>query len=213
MRLNHKKGKLTMEKELKYKLLSESDYNKLRDYLDNKTSGTILHQKNYYYDTEEMLLLKHNAILRARIENERAIITFKQQKGKKQGYFISDEIENNVSLEDINRVFSGKIPIIQLCGDNRENVEKLLENKELNLTGTFENKRIVYYIDDIKLELDKINYGNSVVDYEIETESEDEKKVREYLDTLLQSLSVRYQLQDKTKYRRFLEARNISPPV
>ena len=202
-----------MEKELKYKLLSESDYNKLREYLDKESSGTILQQKNFYYDTEEMLLLKHNAILRARIENEKVIITFKQQKGKKQGYFISDEIENNVSLEDINRVFSGKIPIIELCGDNRENVEKLLENKELNLTGTFQNKRIVYYIDDIKLELDKINYGNGIVDYEIETESEDEKKVREYLDTLLQSLSVRYQLQDKTKYRRFLEARNISPPV
>ena len=201
-----------MELELKYKLLGESDYNKLRDYLDNKTSGMLLQQRNFYYDTEDMLLIKNNAILRARIENEKVIITFKQQKGKKQGFFISDEIENNVSLEDINRVFSGKIPIIQLCGDNRENVEKLLENKELTLIGTFENKRIVYYIDDIKLELDKVDYGNGIVDYEIETESEDEKKVREFLDTLLQSLSVRYQLQDKTKYQRFFEAHNISPP-
>ena len=200
-----------MELELKYKLLGESDYNKLRDYLDNKTSGIILNQKNFYYDTEDMLLIKNNAILRARIENEKVIITFKQQKEKKQGFFISDEIENNVSLEDINRVFSGKIPIIQLCGDNRRNVEKLSENKELTLIGTFENKRIVYYIDDIKLELDKVDYGNGIVDYEIETESEDEKKVRKFLDTLLQSLSVRYQLQDKTKYQRFFEARNISP--
>ncbi|MCK4967002.1 CYTH domain-containing protein, partial [bacterium] len=167
-----------MELELKYKLLGESDYNKLRDYLDNKTSGIILNQKNFYYDTEDMLLIKNNAILRARIENEKVIITFKQQKEKKQGFFISDEIENNVSLEDINRVFSGKIPIMQLCGDNRRNVEKLSENKELTLIGTFENKRIVYYIDDIKLELDKVDYGNGIVDYEIETESEDEKKVR-----------------------------------
>lgn len=202
-----------METELKYKLIHESDYTTLRTHLENESPGITLHQKNYYYDTEEMHLLKHNAILRARIENEKVVMTFKQQKDKKAGYFVSDEIENNASLDDMNQVLAGKKTVLELCVENRNYVEKLLENNELKLIGSFENERKVYRIGDIKLELDKVHFGSGIVDYEIETESEDEKRVREYLDKLMQSLSVNYQTQDKTKYQRFLEAHNIPSPL
>lgn len=200
-----------MELELKYKLSAESDYYKLRSYLDAHYSGVILLQKNYFYDTENMLLIKHNAVLRVRVQNKKVIITFKEQKEKKEGYFISDEIENTVSLEEIEPVLAVEKSVLSVCGENKNNVERITGNSDLVQVGMFSTQRIKYSIDDVVLELDRVDFGKGVVDYEIETESEDEEKVRAFLCSLMESLNVQFQPQEKTKYQRFLESRNIFP--
>ena len=92
-----------MEKELKFKILNKDDYSKIVNIVQNRYETTISLQKNYYYDTENMLLLKNDFILRVRIELEKVIITFKTQKNVKDGYFVSDETEEFSQIDEFEK--------------------------------------------------------------------------------------------------------------
>ena len=201
-----------MERELKFKLQDKSDYQKIREYLDKKYPYEILHQENYYYDTVDMSLLENNAVLRVRVEGENAIITFKRQKEKRDGYFISDENEVKGFLCDIKEIIAGKKRIIEICGKIRTYVEELTKNKHLKIIGRFKTERCKYKVDDMYLELDRVDFGNNFIDYEIESECDNEERVRNFLENLFESLFVHYQLQDKTKYQRYLEFHKITCP-
>lgn len=201
-----------MEKELKYRIETEEDYIKITNVLKNQYRCDVLLQENYYYDTKGMLLLKSGSILRARVEFNKVIITFKTLKSNKDGYFISDEIESMTDIDKFRDVLDGKVYIINLCKNSKNIIENIIKDDKLFLIGKIRNERQSFYYGDIVFELDRVDFGKGVFDYEIEVESQNEKEARDILHNLFNELEIKCQVQKKTKYQRFLEANNIKVP-
>ena len=126
-----------MEKELKLKLLHKEDYQKIADAF--KDECEIVLQKNYYYDTDKMHLLRNDSVLRARVEKETVIMTFKTLKEKKNGYFISNEKEELCFYEDFSGVLSGAKHILDLCPGCKPDVVGITGSSELKLIGMIES--------------------------------------------------------------------------
>jgi len=199
-----------MEKELKYKILNEDDYINVFDTLKKKSKFTVSIQENHYYDTESMLLLMNNSILRVRIEKEGVLITFKKQKDVSDGYFVSEETEGICDLDTFQKVLTGEKYILDILGSEcRKIIENIIGNSKLILIGKSETERKTFYYKKMKFELDKTNFGKGSIDYEIEVESFNEKKARNKLSALFRKLKIEYQIQKKTKYQRFLELNKI----
>ena len=199
-----------MEKELKYKILNEDDYIDVFNALKKKSKFTVSIQENHYYDTENMLLLMNNSILRGRIEQEKVLITFKKQKDVNEGYFVSEEIEEICDLGTFQKVLTGEKYILDILGSEcRKIIENIIGNSKLILIGKSETERRTFYYEDMKFELDKTNFGKGFIDYEIEVESFNEKEARNKLNALFRKLKIQYQIQEKTKYQRFLELNKI----
>ena len=199
-----------MEKELKYKILNEDDYIDVFNALKKKSRFTVSIQENHYYDTENMLLLMNNSILRGRIEQEKVLITFKKQKDVNDGYFVSEEIEEICNLGTFQKVLTGEKYILDILGSEcRKIIENIIGNSKLILIGKSETERRTFYYEDMKFELDKTNFGKGFIDYEIEVESRNEKEARNKLNALFRELKIEYQIQKKTKYQRFLELNKI----
>jgi uncharacterized protein YjbK len=201
-----------MEKELKYKIETGEDYIKITNVLKNQYRCDELVQENYYYDTKDMLLLKNGSILRSRVEYNKVIITFKTLKSNKEGYFISDEIENITDVGKFRNVLSGKVYILNLCENSKNIVENIIKGDKLFLIGKIRNERQSFYCGDLVFELDRVDFGKGIFDYEIEVESQNEKEARDILHNLFNELNIKYKVQKKTKYQRFLEANNIKVP-
>ena len=201
-----------MEKELKYKIETEEDYIKITNVLKNQYRYDGLVQENYYYDTKDMFLLKNGSILRARIEGNKVIITFKTLKNNKDGYFISDEIESITDIDKFRNVLSDKVYILDLCENSKNIIENITRDDKLFLIGKIRNEGQSFYYGDIVFELDRVDFGMGIFDYEIEVESQNEKEARVILQNLFNELNIKYQIQKKTKYQRFLEANNIKVP-
>jgi len=195
-----------MEKELKYKILNEDDYRDVFKTLKKKSRFTVSIQENHYYDTEDMLLLMNNSILRGRIEQEKVLVTFKKQKDVNDGYFVSEENEEICDLGTFQKVLTGEKYILDILGSEcRKKIENIIGNSKLILIGKSETERKTFYCKKMKFELDKTNFGKGFIDYEIEVESFNEKKARNELNALFRELRIEYQIQKKTKYQRFLE--------
>jgi len=201
-----------MEKELKYKIETEEDYIKITNVLKNQYRYDGLVQENYYYDTKDMFLLKNGSILRARIEGNKVIITFKTLKNNKDGYFISDEIESITDIDKFRNVLSDKVYILDLCENSKNIIENITRDDKLFLIGKIRNERQSFYYGDIVFELDRVDFGMGIFDYEIEVESQNEKEARVILQNLFNELNIKYKVQKKTKYQRFLEVNNIKVP-
>lgn len=199
-----------MEKELKLKILDVKDYEKIVRNFENQSDISI--QENYYYDTEDMVLLKNDSVLRARIEKGKVLITFKNLKNEIDGYFISEEIEDMTSYEEFQDVLSGKKCILDLCFNCKKNIINKIKDGKLVLIGKIENERRAFYYKGIRIELDKVNFGKDIVDFEMEAETEFESEARKKLIELLKDLNVKYQIQKRTKYQRFLELNKIKIP-
>lgn len=199
-----------MEKELKYKILNENDYIDVFNTLKKKSRFTVSIQENHYYDTEDMLLLMNNSILRGRIEQEKVLITFKKQKDVNDGYFVSEEIEGICDLGTFQKILTGEKYILDILGSEcRKIIENIIGNSKLILIGKSETERRTFYYEDMKFELDKTNFGKGFIDYEIEVESRNEKEARNKLNALFRELKIEYQIQKKTKYQRFIELNKI----
>ena len=199
-----------MEKELKYKILNEDDYIDVFDALKKKSKFTVSIQENHYYDTENMLLLMNNSILRGRIEQEKVLITFKKQKDVNDGYFVSEEMEEICDLSTFQKVLTGERYILDILGSEcRKIIENIIGNSKLILIGKSRTERRTFYYKKMKFELDKTNFGKGSIDYEIEVESRNEKEARNKLNALFRELKIGYQIQKKTKYQRLLELNKI----
>lgn len=200
-----------MEKELKFKILNEDDYIKISDALKEKSKfNELVIQENYYYDTENMLLLMKNSVLRARVIQESVLITLKEQRGVKDGYFVSEETGQICSLGSFQKILKGEEYILDiLCSKFRKIIENIIGDSKLILIGKSETERMTFIYKKMRFELDKTNFGKGFIDYEIEVESINEKKARNKLDALFHKLKIQYEVQNKTKYQRFLEFNKI----
>ncbi len=207
---------LPQEIEIKLDLQSEENYNKLIDRFG--LTGKPNRQENYFFDSGNMDLSKNGWALRLRVEENKSSLTLKGKAAKSSGGLaIRDEVEVLILDEiakkyAINGLKDGNIPdeiakIIRPIVNPRDLVQRLY----------FVNNRfrVNFSSGDIDLlfEIDKTEYDDATIDYELEIELEDQlfyQKALGGITTFLDSVQIVSVFQKHSKFARALKRENLA---
>ncbi|PWB67795.1 hypothetical protein C3F09_12785 [candidate division GN15 bacterium] len=204
----------TVEIEIKLKLESFTDYLKLVGYLGKIESEE--QQINGFFDTEDRRLAKGGWALRVRAENKRGLVTLKSIPTQAGAAVIRQEIESEITrgtaLDALDlRIDVLSIPVMPVTFVRKE-FPDLAVARLIQFQNTRQKKlfRICDY--NYLLEIDKTEYNDGSVDYELEVELADSthiETVESHLHKLFQSLGIRFERQDESKFARALKKARI----
>lgn len=180
---------MKQELEIEYKnLLTKNDYDTLLNNEFTTDSSVIkITQTNHYFDTQDKLLKKNHAAVRIRKSNLINELTFKVPE---QGFLL----ESNFSLDDkqtdlllnkkkfsLNEITNEKIDL---------KIPGLTNQSVFELFNQFKTIRFEKQVGDHLMVLDQTTFQNSMVDYELEVESNDPLKGKVFFNTLLEKYSI-----------------------
>ncbi|MDP4119597.1 MAG: CYTH domain-containing protein [Bacillota bacterium] len=173
-------------KELEYKfLLSKEDFQKhlqKANDLNLKTNSTL--QINYYYDNENLDLLKENITVRIRQKEDKLKLEIKEHKITNSEF--SESAEKETEIQKLTQTLS------------------ILQYENLKLKGNLVTNRQTLFVNDgIHLDFDT-NYYLGTCDYEIELEFEE--KHSEKVKEIISLFNFNFQNKPKNKAERFFEA-------
>jgi uncharacterized protein YjbK len=205
---------MSHEIEIKLNLGSFTNYLKLMGFL-GRTEKEERHL-NAFFDTEDRQLSMAGWALRVRAENHRGLITIKSIAKESGSAFIRQEVEAEISR-------SVALDILALQADVMDQpvlpVEYLIEKVgrlDVMILVKFENLRQkkFFRIADFNylLEIDKIEFGDGSVDYELEVELPDISRLETVDDNLrriFSSLAIPYEVQTESKFARALKRARV----
>ena len=185
-----------IEKELKL-CLSKAHYMSLCEYLIIHSSLVdIQEQSNIYLETEDNYFAVNREMLRLRETEDLWTLTHKSQIKVSNGKFSSHESETDIGhFED---------SIVELVKRVQE-MEPWNHLKPLMIQGQLLNTRHVFRWQGFTLELDRSQFSNQRIDYELECETLDFDLLRNLLADLFNRLQIPWKPQTSSKYKRFLE--------
>ncbi len=198
------------EIEIKLTLSSFTDYLKLIGFVGK--ADKKVRQLNIFYDTASGQISKLGYALRLRIESDRGIVTLKSTTIQKGKAAVRNEIEESITLETAKEVQQNSdllslqiAPILYLLSQSKglHNLKPIVQ---------FENERIKKEIDLhdslYVFEIDKTEYSEGRIDYELEIELSDIDKIDDAesdLQKLFKVLEIEFIVQKKSKLERALE--------
>lgn len=199
----------SVEIEIKLKLESFTDYLKLVGYLGQIESEE--HQINGFFDTEDRRLAKGGWALRVRAENKRGLITLKSISTQAGAAVIRQEIEAEISrgtaidiLELRYDVLAATVmPVTYL----KREFPDLTVARLIQFCNTRQKKLFRIGDQNYLLEIDKTEYSDGSVDYELEIELTDPAQIEtvdNHLRRLFQSLGISFERQVESKFARAL---------
>ncbi len=185
-----------IEHELKL-CLSEADYLKLCEYLVVNGSLVKIHeQRNVYLETEDRYFAKNREMLRLRETESFWTLTHKSRIQVNNGEFSSQESEIDFG------VFEGTITELLKKVQVTKPWDKL---KSIKIQGELLNTRHEFEWGKFTLELDRSQFSDYRVDFELECETSDFQLLRSRLTHLFDNLKIPWEPQESSKYKRFLE--------
>lgn len=203
------------EIEIKLDLGSSANYLKLTDFLGQINNEN--HQSNMFFDTENRILASHGWAFRIRLEKDRGLVTIKSLATEQGAAFIRQEIEEEIPLLTAQNVIQHEADIMKLEILPVRHIRHLIGSSNLKKLITFENhrKKKLLKIDDhdYLMEIDKTEFSNGVVDYELEIELSvlpQLKKVQNYVEKLFTSLDIPFVIQKESKLERALRHGGVS---
>jgi uncharacterized protein YjbK len=203
-----------IEIEIKLKLESFTDYLKLVGFLGQIESEE--HQINGFFDTEDRQLAKTGWALRVRVENRRGLITVKSIPTQAGMAVIRQEIEAEIPRGTALEVLGLREEIFDLKVMPIEYIKKEFPGVTLAKLIQFQNVRQkkLFRIGDQNylLEIDKTEYSDGSVDYELEIELADTNQiesVEDHLRKLFNSLGIPFERQVDSKLVRALKRAKI----
>jgi uncharacterized protein YjbK len=198
------------EIEIKLDLESFTNYLKLMGFL-----GQVEHEDqhiNAFFDTEDRQLAKAGWGLRVRAEGARGLVTLKGERGGTGPARIRDEIEAEVRRGEAMDVLNLRKDIMSFFIPPIDYVRKEWGDIKVAKLVHFESTRQKkpFRIGDYNyvLELDKTQFIDGSVDYELELELPDESLiviVEDNLRKLFASLDIPFKLQTESKMVRALK--------
>lgn len=202
------------EIEIKLNLGSFTNYLKLIGFL-----GQIEKEDkhlNIFFDTKDRQLSRKGWALRVRAENDRGLVTVKSIPAKKGLAVIRQEIEAEISRHQALDIINQHLDVMNLAHMPIEFVKEKIGNKSLTWLVKFENirQKKVFKIGDYNylMEIDKTEYNDGSVDYELELELRDASKVEiieDKLRKLFISLDIPFVQQHESKFHRALKKAEI----
>ncbi len=205
---------LNREIEIKLDLASFTNYLKLVGFL-----GQIEKEErhvNAFFDSEDRQLSKKGWALRVRAENSRGLVTVKSIPAEEGIAVIRQEIEAEIPRGQALDVISLAKDVLSVSNIPIDFVKQKLGKRDLTRLVLFENVRQkkVFKIADFNylLEIDKTEYNDGSVDYELELELKDTRNLDVIEDTLrklFHSLGIPFVHQKQSKFHRALIKANI----
>lgn len=195
------------EQELKL-LINNKGFQKLLNIAE--CNSIPLRQTNYYFDTPELDLEKNGITLRIRQQNTDWYICLKAKKGKNRHYsFVTSlELENKVTDKALEECRSNPNVIVNyLQKEARLLLQNIININKLNLLGFINNERYCMKLfKNFIFELDYSTFPNGIESYELEIEGIKNEAECEDIMNFINSLSINFQINQKSKYKRFIDS-------
>lgn len=202
------------EIEIKVRLDSFTDYLKLLGYLGQIESE--IHQLNGFFDSESRSLAKAGWALRVRAENQRGLVTAKSIPTQAGMAIVRQEIEAEISRSEALEVLHLHKDLLSLDVMPVAFLKGKIPNLTLARLISFQNirQRKLLKIGESSylLEVDKTEYSDGSVDYELEVELHDTdtvELVENHLHKLFDSLGIPFERQSESKLARALRRARI----
>ena len=190
-----------IEKELKL-CLSEVHYMNLCEYLLKNSSLIDIHEQcNVYLETEDDYFANHCEMLRLRETENFWTLTHKSRIKVNDGEFSSHELETDLGY------FEGAITELT---SKVQQLEPWNQLKPLIVQGQLLNTRHEFNWKDFTLELDRSQFSNERIDFELECETTEFERLRTSLAELFEQLKIPWEPQATSKYKRFLESLDLN---
>ncbi len=201
---------INQEIEIKLHLGSFADYLKLVGFL-----GQVEHEErhvNGFFDTEDRKLAADGWALRVRVESSRGLITLKSKPSGPGVATVRDEIEAEIPRGETLDILNLRKDVMTLSNIAIDFVKQKWGEITVTKLVHFENTRQkkLFKIGDYNymLELDKTEFVDGTVDYELELELPDESRievVEDKLRKIFASLGIPFKLQKESKFLRALK--------
>jgi uncharacterized protein YjbK len=206
---------LNLEIELKLQLESFTNYLKLIGFLGAVESED--HHVNGFFDTEDRQLSEAGWAMRVRAENNRGLVTMKSLSEQRGAAVVREEIEGEISRAHAIEVLNLHKDILTLPVVPITYVKENFPGIQLARLVQFHNIRQFkrFKIGDYfyTFEIDRTEFADGSVDYELEIEFKHEDQidvVQNHLKRMFASLDIPFMPQDKSKYERALLRANIA---
>lgn len=205
---------ISREIEIKLDLGSFTNYLKLMGFL-----GQIEKEErhlNAFFDTEDRQLSKAGWALRVRAENKRGLITIKSIAKESRSAFIRQEIEAEISRSTALDIMALQLNVMDQPVLPVEYLIEKIGKLDVMILVKFENLRQMksFKIDGFSFlfEIDKTEFGDGSVDYELEVELSDISRVETVDDNLRKvflSLAIPFEVQTESKFARALKRARV----
>jgi len=208
------------ESELKFFLSNPSYLTLLTTLLPYYIESKVLW--NNYYDTPDFVLDKAGCTVRLRLKivgskATKAVVDLKLHKGMEGHARVAEEQQHVIFA-------SGSLPIKEFVSYNPihspkqagqvwNEISQLTHSHPIWLIGGIQVTRNIYHYKGLVLELDKIDYSDTVTEYELECETEDEASAYQIVEDLFQNNSIQLTLSIQGKRKRFLQLRESNPEI
>lgn len=199
-----------LEIEIKLRLESFTEYLKLLGFLGSPDRE--LHQINCFFDSEDNTLHKAGWVIRVRAEDDRGLVTLKGTDSEEHELAVMrEEVEAVIGRGEAMSIINLERDILSLDAEPVRFVRKNWPGLALSRQVQFSNTRQLknYKIGDYSyvLELDRTEYADGTVDYELEMELDQPERtevVIPSLQKLFASLDIPFERQEQTKLERAL---------
>ena len=186
---------LNMEYEARV-MINEEQYLNIRShYLSNEYQYEELVNENYYFDTQDLKLSSSHKVLRLRkINNQKYELTLKIQEEK-------GCLEINYHLTSIEKDELMKNHIIPSVKIKEKLKEIGIDPSNIRFITDLKTERLEVKLENCLLVIDK-NHFRGRVDFNIEVESDSEKRAKDQLITIISPFGVEYKKDYINKARR-----------
>ena len=203
-----------LEIEIKLQLGNFTDYLKLIGFLGNIDAED--HQENCFFDSEDRRLATAGWALRVRVSDGKGLVTAKGMPSETSTAVVRQEIEAPIPRSAALDIVHLEADILDLSIEPiafiKEKFPGIRLAKLLNFKTLRQQKN--YKIGDYHyvLEIDKTEFADGSVDYELEIELPDTDRVitvEDSLRKLFNSLAIPFQRQTESKFARALQHARI----
>lgn len=205
------------EIEIKLDLGSFANYLKLIGFLGH-TEDEVRHL-NAFFDTEDRQLAKAGWALRVRMENKRGLVTIKSIGSQRGVAAFRQEIETQINKAEALAIINLQADVMELPVMPVEYIKDHVGDVQVTRLVQFENtrQRKLFKIGDqnYMLEIDKTEFNDGSVEYELELEVSDPAKleiVEPPLRKLFATLDIPFAGQPESKFARALKKAGIIEP-
>lgn len=207
---------LPQEIEIKLDLQKEENYNKLIERF--QITKKPARQENYFFDSENMDLSKNGWALRLRIEKDKCSLSLKGTTTQSfGGLAIRDEIEISIPDETAQKYAENGLRGGNLPDEISHIIQPIVSINDLALRLHFVNDRyrVNYSGGDIDLlfEIDKTEFADGSIDYELEIELKDQLSYQKALGEVtnfLDSVQIVAVFQKRSKFARALKNEDMA---
>jgi inorganic triphosphatase YgiF len=204
-----------LEIEIKIQLESFTNYLKLIGFLGSIDEEE--HQTSAFFDTPDRKLGEKGYGLRVRAESNRGLVTVKSLVSQSDAMAIRHEIESEIDTGRAREVIRGYSDLLEMEVDPVKFITERFSDLSLVKIVQFDNSRQKkkFQIGDYEyiLEIDKTEFSDGSVDYELEVELRDQGQFEVVVDRLrkmFQSLGIPFEKQTRSKFERALERTAVS---